>query len=152
MAKYNNDFFQISHSGLDCVGASSDQQSRCVTMRMSNFGALAYGNRSSVDYTQIAKGFADKIENPDIPSFLQAAEYNENPFVWGSTTHRVRNDELRIFELGARTMDGFHKPAADVMDTKLSKDTPKDGDMVLNWPKEGFKYFGGRTGGPFGSM
>ena len=150
MAKYNNDFFQISQSGLDCTSAAlGDQQDRCITMRMSSFGDIAYGARSSIDRMKLSGGFKDKDElsNPVVPSFSQGAEKNENPFVWGSTVKLARNDELTIFELGSR-YGSYAKPGADVMDTKLSKSTPKDGDMVLNYPKEGFKYFGVRTGGP----
>ena len=149
MAKYNSDFFQISHSGLDCVAGETGQQGRCVTMRMSSFGALAYGAKSSVDYTRLLGTFKDKdeLQNPDIPDDVQAANRIENPYVWGSTVKRSWNDELVIYELGSRT-GSFVKPGFDVMDTKLSKSTPKDGDMQLNWPKEGFKYFGVRTGGP----
>lgn len=150
MAKYNNDMFQISHSGLDCIAGEDGQQGRCVTMRMSSFGSLAYGAKSSVDYTKLVGSYKDKdeLQNPNIPEGIQGASSIENPFVWGSTVKRTRNDELVIFELGSRT-GNFAKPAFDVMDTNLSRSTPADGDMILNWPNEGFTFFGGRTGGPF---
>lgn len=153
MAKYNQSFFQIPATGLSDVWAgASNVQTRAITMRMSNFGDLNYGPRCSVDYTRTAHGFKnkDELQNPTVPSFAMEAEYNENPFVWGSTVKRMRHDELRIMTLGSRFMDGAGKPRLDVMDTKLSHSTPKDGDMVLNWPSEGYKPFGGRTGGPFG--
>jgi hypothetical protein len=149
MAKYNHNFFQVPHVGLSNTMEGGGQAYRDLNMKMSNFGALNYGLRSALDYTKTQKGFSDKIENPAIPSFLQEAERNENPLVWGQTRKFVRNDELKIMTLGSRDMDGFSQPRFDVTDTNLSSSTPDDGSMPLNWPAEGFRHWGGRTGGPF---
>lgn len=153
MAKYNQAFFQIPATGVDCEWASEGgQQSRSCGMRMSNFGALAYGARNAADYTKLVQSYQskDELQNPLVPSFAQDGEFKTNPFVWGSTVKRVLNDELRIMSLGSRAMDGDALPTFDVMDTNLSRSTPKDGDMTLNWPNEGYKPFGGRVAGPFG--
>lgn len=150
MSKYNQDFFQIPSTGLDTVMTGGAQQGRDLDMKMSNFGDLAYGPRSSSDYTKVLSDFAGKIENPSIPSFTQEGEYNSNPLVWGSTVKFMRHDELRILSLGARSMAGDKLPAMDVSDTKLSATTPNDGTMPLNWPAEGWKPFGSRIAGPFG--
>ncbi len=149
MAKYNNDFFQISHSGLDCVSGEGGQQGRCTAMRMSSFGSLSFGAKSPDDYTRLLGTFKDKdeLQNPDVGEGIQTASRIENPFVWGSTVHRMRNDELAIYELGSRN-GSFVKPGFDVMDTNVSKSTPDDNGVQLNWPNEGFKLFGARTGGP----
>lgn len=152
MGKFNHNFHQIPHTGLTQIRVGGAQQGRDADMKMSNWGALNYGLRRSNDYTKVQTGFSDKIENPTIPSFLQAAERNENPLVWGGTRKFVRNDELKIMTLGARTMDGFSQPTFDVSDTNLSRSTPNDADTdtPLNWPKEGYTPFGGRVAGPFG--
>jgi hypothetical protein len=152
MAKYNQSFFQIPQTGMECDWPSvGSPQTRCPSMSMSNFGALNFGARSAEDYTKLAEGFKskDEIQNPEIPAFTMGGDYSENPFAWGSTTQRVWHDELRIMTLGSRTMAGDKAPMFDVMDTKVSWDTPKDGDMVLNWPTEGYKPWGGRTATSF---
>jgi len=150
MAKYNFSYFQIKPVGVGCEGALGDQQTRCLDGKMSNFGALSYGIRNAADYTKVLSNFKSKIENPTIPSFLQEAEYNKNPYVWGSTVKRMWNDELRIMTLGSRYMNGAEQPKKDVSDTKLSSTTPTDNGVVLNYPAEGYKPFGGRVAGPEG--
>ena len=152
MAKYNHSFFQIPQTGLECDWPSLDPQARCPEMRMSNFGALNYGVRCAIDYTKVASGFKakDELQNPTIPSYSQEAEYDRNPYVWGSTTKHIWNDELRIMTLGSRTMAGDRLPGMDVSDTKVAHSTPKDGNMSLNYPTEGYKPFGGRVAGPCG--
>lgn len=152
MGKYNFSFFQVPSTGIDVEGPRSGPQSRSVTMRISSFGALDYGPRSSKDYTKTVYGFKskDELQNPNILSFTQSADYKENPYVWGSTVKRIWNDTLRIMTLGSRFMSGAYQPKFDVSDTKLSWSTPKDGDVPLNYPTEGYTPFGGRVAGPFG--
>ena len=158
---YNFDGYQIPHIGIEggMTGAVS-AQGRAIAMRMSNFGDLVGGLRSADDYKRTTLGFKDKgeLENPDIPSFLQEAEYTENPYVWGSTVKRVRNDEFTVMGMGSRrgysatssgtTTDLHGVPSFDVMDTNLAVD---DGTNVpKRFPGEGWATFGGRKGGPFG--
>lgn len=156
MSKYNFNFFQIPHTGVPCDGPLGDQQSRCADGKMSNFGALAYGVRDSLDYTKLTKGFKFKgeLENPDIPYFLPTGNGGNwgnainNPYVWGDTRHKVRNDELNVMLLGSRKTSDIEQPGMDVMDTNLVWDTTVSG-MELNFPTEGYTSFGLRTGGPF---
>jgi len=164
---YNFNAFQIPHTGLSCAGAVGDQQDRCADAKMSNFGALAYGIREASDYTKLTKGFAAKgeLENPDIPYFLPTGNGGNwrnainNPYVEGSTTHKVRNDELGIMLLGSRNTKSVDQPDFDVMATDLvnmsnigtttfSGTTTVSG-LPLNYPTEGWNTFGGRVAGPF---
>ncbi len=156
MGKYNFSFFQIPHTGVSCDGALGDQQTRCADGKMSSFGELSYNLRSSEDYTRFTKGFKskDELQNPDIPYFLPTGNGGNvgnainNPYVWGSTTHKARNDEFFIMLLGTRNQVSAEQPNFDVMDTNLAWDTTVSG-MALNFPTEGYVSFGGRTGGPF---
>lgn len=156
MSEYNFNFFQIPHTGLADEVVIGDQQSRGSATRVSNFGALAYGVRDSLDYTKLTKGFKakDELQNPDIPYFLPTGNGGNwgnafnNPYALGSTTHKVRNDELYVMLLGSRRTSDVQQPGMDVMDTYLASDTTVSG-MALNFPKEGYKSFGLRTGGPF---
>ncbi len=158
MSKYNFSFFQIPHTGVSCEGPLGDQQTRCISGKISNFGALAYGLRDASDYTKLTKGFKskDELQNPDIPYFLPTGNGGNwgnavnNPYVWGGTTHKVRNDELAVMLLGSRKAMDVSQPKFDVMDTNLVWDTTVSGsDVPLNYPTEGYKEFGLRTGGPF---
>lgn len=152
MAKYNFNFFQIPTTGVPENDIMGDQQTRSTDARLSNFGALAYGVRSSVDYTKLTNGF-NIVENPTIPYFLPTGDGNfsnavNNPYVVGSTVKRIRSDELDIMLLGSRKKDDVTLPGYDVMDTHLVADTTYSG-VKLNFPTEGYKSFGLRTGGPF---
>jgi hypothetical protein len=152
MAVYNFDNFQINHTGLgDTMTGGITAQGRNFGMRMSNFGALVGGVRSSADYTQTSLGFADKdtLMNPGVPPFVMEGDYSENPFVWGSTVKRTRNDEFAIMGMGnRRSNSATDAPKFDVTDTRYSVD---DGTNVpKQFPAEGWSTFGGRTAGPFG--
>lgn len=157
MAKYNFNDFQIPHTGLDNQGPLGDQQTRVPEAMLSNFGALNYGNRDSSDYTQVAEGFKSKDEwqNPDVPLFQPTGNGGNvgnavnNPFASGSSVHKVRADELAVMTLGSRKSMGIKQPMMDTMDTDLVWDTTISGTPNLNFPTEGYKFFGGRTGGPF---
>lgn len=145
---YNFDGHQIAHTGVDGgMGDKGLQQDRWFGVKMSNFGALNYGTRSSDDYTKIVKGFA-KEENPVIASFTMAAEYNENPFVWGSTVKRMRNDEFTVMSMGSRRTEDPDQPGFDVSDTNVAVDDGTNTPKLF--PSEGWRTLGLRTGGPFG--
>jgi len=160
MTEYNFNNFQIPSTGPVYDGAVGDQQDRIIGSRMSNFGALDYGIRSASDYTKIVKGFKDKDEltNPSIPAFQPTGNGGNwgggainNPYIVGSTTHKTRSDEFFVTLLGSRNTHGASQPAFDVMSTDLVWYTTVSGsDVPLNFPTEGFKYFGNRVAGPFG--
>lgn len=149
---YNFEGFQIPHTGIagGMTGGVS-AQGREFGARMSNFGALVGGLRNSSDYTRTSLGSKDKDElmNPVIYEIWQDANFDENPFVWGGTVKRVRNDEFRIMGLGSRVSNTTHDaPKKDVMDRDLMVD---DGtNAPKQFPNEGWHTFGGRKGGPFG--
>ncbi len=147
---YNFNFFQIPDVGVTntYIGAGL-QQHRDFGERISSFGALEYGIRDEDDYTKVSLGFKskDELQNPTIPPFAMSGDYDNNPFVWGSTVKRIRNDELTIMLLGSKNSFSASLPAMDVSDTKNSKgpfEKPK------NFPAEGWSSFGGRIGGPDG--
>lgn len=162
MGKYNFNNFQIPHSGVPCEGADGDQQTRCADMRMSNFGDLSYNIRRSDDYTRFTMGFKnkDELQNPTVPYFTPTGNGGNwgnavnNPYVWGSTTHRVRNEEFDIMTLGSRKSMEVSQPTFDVMDTHVVRNTTLSGlqgarTIPYNFPTEGFKDFGLRVAGPF---
>lgn len=152
---YNWEGYQIPHVGLSEVdvvtpGAVGSHQYRNFGMRMSNFGALTYGVTVASDYTRKGLGFKDKDElmNPAVPSFAQDGEWDPNPYVWGSTVKRIRDDEFTITGLGSRRDIEAGLPGFDVSDTDVADasgfESPK------HYPTEGWRTFGKRTGGPFG--
>ena len=146
--KYNFDGYQIPHVGVTGGMTGADQQGRIFGMKISNFGALAYGNRMVSDYTRVGLGFMDKgnLENPNIPSFTMDAEYNENPYVWGSTVKKMRNDEFTVMGMGSRRTRAVDQPGFDVSDTDVAVD---DGtNAPKKFPAEGWATLGRRTGGP----
>lgn len=147
---YNFDNFQIPAVGVG-GGMENDQQGRNFDAKISNFGALNYGNRDASDYTKVSLGFKNKDEwsNPTLPPFTMDAEYNENPYVWGSTVKRVRDEEFAIMGIGnRRSNSATNAPSMDTMDTNVAVD---DGtNAPKKFPMEGWSTFGGRTGGPFG--
>lgn len=156
MTTYNFSFFQIPHTGVSCDGALGDQQTRCAEAKISNFGALSYGLREASDYTKLGKGFKskDELQNPDVPTFQPTGNGGNwgnainNPYNVGSTTHKVRHDELAVMLLGSRNAMKVNQPSFDVMDTSLVWDTTVSG-VPLNYPTEGWRTFGGRVAGPF---
>lgn len=167
MAKYNFNNFQIPQSGVSDDGPKGDQQSRGADSKLSNFGALAYGVRSAVDYTMLTHGFKakDELQNPEVPAFYPTGNAGNwggavnNPYVAGSTVKHVRTDEFHVMGLGSRNTEGVAFPGTDVMDTTLVWNTTLSGltasgvntasGVALNFPTEGWNTFGGRTGGPF---
>ena len=163
---FNFDFFQIAQTGVDCVdvvqpGGEGSQQFRAFGVKMSNFGALNYGTRGPSttvsgsygvgDYTTTTLAFksAGELENPAVPPFAQDGEWDGNPFDWGSTVKRIRNDEFTVMTLGSRRVMEADQPDADVMDSKGSS-AAGFGDAPRIYPSEGWHYFGSRSGGNFG--
>jgi hypothetical protein len=138
-----HNYFQFDPSQLGKDWAPGTQQDRAPDMMMSNFGALNYGPRMSQDYTRTDLGFKFKVEkeNPEIPSFLQEAEYDENPYVWGSTVKRTLDDQM--FKMGMANNRGtiIAQPMFDVMDTNLVHGALTAGK---NYPTEGWRSFGGK--------
>ncbi len=147
------EFYQIPHTGVDSTTYGVPVQTRDLNMRMSNFGALWIGPRSTADYSKVVYGFEAKGELEGAAEFglhtlTQDAEKNENPLVWGSTVKYTRNDEM--FKMGMSSDDTGDKsisylvqfPKFDVMDTKL---VDAAGMTTLkNWPSEGWRSFGGK--------
>jgi hypothetical protein len=138
-----HNYFQFDPRQLGTDWAPGTQQDRVPGMRLSSFGDLNYGLRMSHDYTRTDLGFKFKVEkeNPDIPPFLQEAEYDENPYVWGSTVKKVRDDQM--FKMGMANNRGTNidQPAFDVMDTNLVHGAQTAGK---NYPTEGWRSFGGK--------
>lgn len=152
---FNFDFFQVAATGpeeSDAVtpGGAGSQMYRQFNIKMSNFGALNYGLRNADDYTKTALTYQakDELMNPVVPSFAQDGEYNLNPFVWGSTVKRVRNDEFTVMGLGSRRGIGANIPSMDVMDTNEADASDFAAPRI--YPSEGWHYFGSRTAGPAG--
>lgn len=160
---YNFDFFQIPSVGIveNYVGDGA-QQHRDYSQKMSNFGALNYGlhmtyatisgvsvtpEPGTTDYTRVAYGFKakDELQNPTVPPFVMDSDYNKNPFVWGSTVKRIRNDEFTVMGLGSRRDMEADLPGFDVSDRKAS-DGPFEAPK--SFPSEGWHSFGGRIAGP----
>ena len=153
---YNFDFFQIAATGptqSDVVtpGGEGSQMYREFGVKMSNFGALNYGVRNSNDYTTTNLTFksAGELQNPVVPSFAQDGEWDDNPFVWGSTVKRIRNDEFTVMTLGSRRAMEATQPKMDVSDTREA-DASGFGAAPRIYPNEGWHYFGYRSGGSFG--
>jgi hypothetical protein len=155
-------FFQIEpHTiGDDWAVGDSAQQLRAPDVKMSNFGALRFGTRRTDDYTNINGGFKAQgiLEGADafgIHDLRGAGQYegekNMNPYVWGSTVKKVRDEQF--------TRMGMSMGGNDVL---MSRDTPNaqidppkfdesDNEESLgswvagkNYPTEGWRSFGGK--------
>lgn len=143
-----HNFFQFDpvQIGSDWAVGDGPQQNRSPKMKMSNFGALNYGNRFGFDYTRTDFDFAQKseMEGADkmgMHSLTQDAELNDNPLVAGSTLKYTRDDQ---FVRTGMTRGGTHEadlPGHDVMDTDVSHGPWTSG---LNYPTEGWRSFGGK--------
>jgi len=140
--------FDPSRLSSDWAGGQFAPQMRQIGVKMSNFGHLVLGLRmtQAMDYTRTTLGFKSKgeIENPydKIPPFSMEGEYNDNPYVIGSTRKFIRDDELAIMGLGTKRADDPDQPRSfDVMDTKVSSGPWTAGK---NYPTEGWRSFGGK--------
>lgn len=155
-------FFQIEPRTVDDDWAAGEysHQMREFDVKMSNFGAMKFGTRRSDDYTEVAYGFKQKGIMEGAAAFglhdLRAsgdyeAERERNPYVWGSTVKKVRNDQFVRMGMsmgGENVLTGYDtpnhqvdEPSEDVMDTKASHGPWVSGK---NYPTEGWRSFGGK--------
>jgi hypothetical protein len=154
------EFYQIPHVGVPEPDKDAYTRTdvktpirRALDMKISNFGALWIGKRSTADKTKVVYGFEQKgyLEGAaefGIHGWTQDAEMNENPLIWGSTVKYTRNDEM--FKMGMDTDDKGTKsksypvsfPKFDVMDTNLVNASGLT--HMKNWPSEGWRSFGGK--------
>lgn len=153
VSTYSFNNFQISAAGLGSNPTMGNQQTRESDNKLSSFGALSFGPKSTADYTKVEKGFKgkDEIQNPSVPEIRISGNGNwvgsvSNPFLEGSTTKKLRDEAGFVMTFGTRTT----KPIVDVMDTFVAHDTTKltrIGFNALYFPDEGVKYFGTRASG-----
>jgi hypothetical protein len=155
---YNWDFFQIPHVGVPEPDIDGEYARttlgthirREFGMRMSNFGSQVTTIRVSDDYTRTQLGFKAKgeLENPKVTYGLglnNDPTANHNPYVWGSTVKRVRDDEMVKMTMDSRNLHGADQPDMDVMDTKVVQ---ADGMTApKKYPTEGWSSFGGKYDG-----
>lgn len=136
-------FFQFDPGQLGSDWAGAGQKIRPFGARVSNWGATDFGARNSEDYTKMSYAFKAKadFENPTVPSFIQDAESNKNPFVAGSSVKRTRDDEFTVMGLGSRRNIDAEAPKMDVSDTNLIRSGMVAGK---NYPTEGWRSFGGK--------
>ena len=136
------DFFQVNPGSVASGWATgnSTQQFRRFGTRMSNFGALNFGTRMSSDYTRTSFDNAHE-ENPQkavgVGFGTDRAEYEYNPYVWGSSVKRTLDDKMTKMGMGS-----VDQPGADVSD---QQEVAASG-MVSgkNYPSEGWRSFGGK--------
>ncbi len=140
------DFFQIPSTGVDSSTLGTPTQTRDVSMKISTFGAMNVGARDDNDYTKLTNAFESKDVSSDwsaiVPSaHAQDAEHKDNPLVWGTTTHRVRNDQFfRMGMANNSNADTVDQPSFDVSDRKGS-----DASTTVYLPREGWRSFGGKN-------
>jgi len=145
---FNYDFFQIPTTGLSGdQGSAVGAQNKPFTLRLSNFEAILYGDASSQDRTKRTHSDAAFVENPEVPNFAMGGDYITNPLKVGSSLKREYDDELTLLGVGNRRSNtATDLPNADVMDKHATID---DGTHApRKFPTEGWRTFGGRTGGP----
>jgi len=169
-------FWQIPHVGVSEPDRDAYTRTdvfttirRAADMKISNFGALWVGPRmgQDMDYTRTALTFVTKddladwkvqTEDPGLGhnSGLRGTTIEQNPYIWGSTVKRFRDDQF--FRMGMEHYpyrDGLEdfgdysaaepasidKPMFDVMDT----DVVQSGmEQYKNYPTEGWRSFGGK--------
>lgn len=170
--------WQIPHIGVgepDRAGEESRTDMsipirRALDMRISNFGALWIGNRMAqdVDYTRTQLTFETKdvladhnvqTEDPGLGhnSGLRGTTIDQNPYIWGSTVKRFRDDQffrmnmehypyrtgLEDFgDYSAAEPASIDKPTFDVMDTDVA--AAEGMNLYKNYPTEGWRSFGGK--------
>lgn len=163
MSEWN--FFQIEpHTiGDDWAAGAYGHQLRSLDMKMSNFGSLNFGTRRSDDYTRVVYGFKEKgiMEGADafgIHDLRGSGQYegerDRNPYVWGGTVKKIRDDQFVRMGMSMGGKDELmgrdtpnhqvDEPSMDVMDTKESH-----GPWIAgkNYPTEGWKSFGRKYDG-----
>lgn len=158
--KFNFDFFQIPHTGVEEPDREAQIRSdvnttirRALDSKISNFGASFVGARSATDYTKTVLYFKAKDDSSDVnlikPEW-QYAERDENPLVWGSSVKYTRDDQFT--RMGMSTIAGAQvdQPMFDVMDAKERSAAgiiaTTNGDLK-NWPTEGWHSYGGKYDG-----
>lgn len=157
-------FYQIPHTGVPQPDLEGDYARtdtsipirREMNMAISNFGAKFIGSRmpSTQDYTRTQLVYKSKDELADWSVItedggaggrtgLRSVTVENNPYVWGSTVKKVRDDQFfRMTMDHDSTGNGIEKPAFDVMDTDVAS---ADGmNAYKNYPTEGWRSFGGK--------
>jgi len=156
-------FYQIPHTGL--VGVENEQVRedvdvqffRTSDMKIANFGALNMGPRRSDDYTRTELFFPDKDNLSDWRVItedggaggrggLRSVSVDVNPYVWGSTVKKIRDDQFfRMDMVNNETDNEIAKPKFDVMDTDVvTAEGIVDLSLYKNYPTEGWRSFGGK--------
>lgn len=147
MATYNFDLFQIQPHKVDDGWATGDGQAmRQYDARISNFNAMYRGARMATDRTRTTLDFALQLNPREVVGTGHGtdwAEYNYNPYVWGSTVKRVLDDQAHKMgmdhELGA-THSIFHMDVSDMDEVTAAGIAA--GLSFLNYPTEGWNSFG----------
>lgn len=183
MAQNEWNFYQIPHVGVPEPDRDAYTRTDVTTkirrpldMKLSNFGALNVGLRmpSSQDYTRTQLIFETKDELADLATItedggaggrsgLRGTNVDVNPWVWGSTVKKQRNDQFfRMTMENPRTSDALlnsdlaslypagtpayiDKPMHDVMDQdERSAEGIVADSLYKNYPSEGWRSFGGK--------
>jgi hypothetical protein len=159
MNEYN--FWQIPHTGVSEPDRADYTRTdvftsirRALDMKISNFGARNVGLRISDDYTRTSLSFISKDELADINvvtaddgaggrSGLRGTNVDVNPYVWGSTVKKIRDDQFFRMDMdNNETGNAVEKPKFDVMDKKAVDASGMS--AYKNYPSEGWRSFGGK--------
>ena len=168
-------FWQIPHVGVSEPDRDAYTRTdvfttirRAADMKISNFGSLWVGPRMSDDYTRTELTFITKddladwkvqTEDPGLGhnSGLRGTTIEQNPYIWGSTVKRFRDDQffrmnmehypyrtgLEDFgDYSAAEPASIDKPTFDVMDTDVAQ--AEGMNQYKNYPTEGWRSFGGK--------
>jgi len=168
-------FWQIPHVGVPEPDRDAHDRDdvfttirRAADMKISNFGALWVGPRMSDDYTRTELTFITKddlsnwhqqTEDPGLGhnSGLRGTTIEQNPYIWGSTVKRFRDDQFfrmgmehypyraGLEDFGDYVADepaSIDNPMFDVMDTDVVQ--AEGMDQYKNYPTEGWRSFGGK--------
>lgn len=143
---YNWDSFQIPQTGVDSTTYGPAIATRNLNSKLSMFGALNTGSRSSADYTKTVLSFKSKDELNDwsyLSAAEQAAKSDKNPYLPGSTVKKIRDDQFTrlIMENNLNAQNKGEIPNFDVSATNLV-----NGGMEIpkKYPSEGWRSFGGK--------
>lgn len=153
-------FYQIPHTGLTGVETEIVRERTDIVfrrpsdMKICNFGALAVGARRSDDYTRTELTWKTKDELADWKLAatddgaggrvgLRGTTVDVNPYVWGSTVKRIRDDQFFRMDMDNNVYGaGVDKPKFDVMDTNVVDASGME--HYKNYPTEGWRSFGGK--------
>jgi hypothetical protein len=169
-------FWQIPHVGVDEPDVDAYARTdtfttirRAADMKVSNFGSLWVGNRmgQGTDYTRTQLVFSskDNLSNWKVITAdegmghgtgLRGSTIDENPYIWGSTVKKFRDDQFFRMDMehysyrtgledfgsySASTPHYVAKPMGDVMDTNV---VHSGMNAYKNYPTEGWRSFGGK--------